>query len=255
MINEIEHPAFPQPDNNPSIWRYLDLSKFEWMLENQRLFFPMAENLGDPLEGTQPIGDSNWWDDQAEKASSDKERSIITNNKNLISKISKLFRSGYYVSCWHINEKENLQMWGSYTHNSQSVAIRTSYNSIRSILPNYINIGVVRYIDYATEKLPPLNMFEYITHKHISFEFENELRVVAFPPVGNPVNEKHFKDNHCEMISNPDFQVFSPSIVVSDFILDIVLHPESTSEFSKKIVSMCEKSSLSFPKKSVFSTR
>jgi hypothetical protein len=41
------HPAFPQPDD-PSvvIWRYVDASKFEWLVNCGRLFMPAPIGLG-----------------------------------------------------------------------------------------------------------------------------------------------------------------------------------------------------------------
>lgn len=57
MNEEMGHPAFPQPnDIKVSVWRYLDFDKFEWLIDEERLFFPMAERLRDPLEGAQPTG-------------------------------------------------------------------------------------------------------------------------------------------------------------------------------------------------------
>jgi len=52
MNLDIVHPAFPQPQNlDEGVWRYLDFIKFEWMVDNNCLFMPSADNLGDPLEG------------------------------------------------------------------------------------------------------------------------------------------------------------------------------------------------------------
>jgi hypothetical protein len=50
MFNE--HPSFQAPANpNVSIWRYMDLTKFLWMLQEKALFFTRADFLGDPYEG------------------------------------------------------------------------------------------------------------------------------------------------------------------------------------------------------------
>jgi hypothetical protein len=45
------HPSFPQPeDTGVSVWRYIDLSKFVWMLQRKALYFTRADLLGDPYE-------------------------------------------------------------------------------------------------------------------------------------------------------------------------------------------------------------
>ena len=60
--NSYSHPAFPQPaDPDVAIWRYMDAPKFEWLIGNERLFMPSACRLGDPLEGTTPGGEIQWW--------------------------------------------------------------------------------------------------------------------------------------------------------------------------------------------------
>jgi hypothetical protein len=47
------HPTvFKQPrDENISVWRYMDLSKFIWMIQRKALFFCRSDSLGDPFEG------------------------------------------------------------------------------------------------------------------------------------------------------------------------------------------------------------
>jgi hypothetical protein len=75
MIYDAPHPAFPEPeDKNTRLWRYLDFSKFEWLAHQMRLFMPNAARLGDPLEGTQPAGHSDWWSSLAAAAKSAEER-------------------------------------------------------------------------------------------------------------------------------------------------------------------------------------
>ena len=254
MNEEIEHPAFPQPkDQKVSLWRYLDFVKFEWLVDNNRLFFPITEYLGtDHLEGTQPVGDQNWWDKLEADAETDEKREIIKNNRILIGKFSKGFRSHYYVSCWHMNLKENMRMWEDYTKTPNSVVIRTSYDILKDSIPDYLNIGVVRYMDYSTERLPSLNLFQYITHKHISYEFENEVRAVAFPPVGDQSKVDHFQNNLFEKEGSPGFRIFAPPIDTKNIIREIFFHPRSEAKFRDEIVDFCAKRDLVAPKISMF---
>ena len=56
-----EHPSFESPaDRDVSIWRYMDLAKFIWILQKKALFFARADQLGDPYEGhyTEPYVES-----------------------------------------------------------------------------------------------------------------------------------------------------------------------------------------------------
>ena len=55
----------------------MDLNKFEWVVNESRLFMPCVDRLGDPFEGTTPKGQLQWWMRQAENANSVKQKQII----------------------------------------------------------------------------------------------------------------------------------------------------------------------------------
>ena len=51
-----EHSSFEPPaDRDVSVWRYMDLAKFLWMLQKNALFFARADQLGDPYEVAREI--------------------------------------------------------------------------------------------------------------------------------------------------------------------------------------------------------
>ncbi|MGZ8159912.1 MAG: hypothetical protein ACXWT4_14010, partial [Methylobacter sp.] len=149
MSKDLEHPSFPQPTNTSiSLWRYMDIDKFEWMLEHGRLFIPNADHLGDVWEGRTPKGDIDWWNREIEKATTDELKANFAYNRDFMLKFSQAFRSRYYVTCWHMNEHENYAMWKCYTNSNEAVAIKTTYEQLIDILPDYTYTGIVRYIDY-----------------------------------------------------------------------------------------------------------
>ena len=47
-----EHETFTPPSSDAILWRYMDFTKFVSLLEKQALFFPRADKLGDPFEGS-----------------------------------------------------------------------------------------------------------------------------------------------------------------------------------------------------------
>ncbi len=256
MSNEYQHPAFPPPPHQDVIlWRYMDFNKFNWLVMNQRLFMPSAQFLGDPLEGTAPTGDFEWWRELAENADSEVKREIIQNNHKKITLFVEAFRPHYYVSCWHMNSIESSKMWRVYTKSSEAVAITTTYRALREALPEYVEIGMVRYIDYANERLPSLNMFEYITHKNISFCFEHELRAVAIPPAIKELGAGHFKEHHFESETRKGFLVYSPSVDLTKLVQSVVLHPDISGELTDTVSSICKKFGLPKPSQSSFSSQ
>jgi hypothetical protein len=248
MDNEHQHPAFPQPkDPSIALWRYMDIDKFRWLVEFGRLYMSGVDRLEDPLEGTQPAGDKEWWRRNIENAVSEDKRRIIERNCELISKFARTFRDNYYVSCWHMNDSENPQMWRHYTTTPEAVAVKTTYSALKESLPHYLDIGMVRYIDYSTERLPTMNMFQYITHKEIRYRFEQEVRAVAFPPATAELGLDDFNKNLFESESLPRFNICAPQVDFSKLIQEVVLHPYASSEFEATIASMCTKAGLPKP--------
>lgn len=253
MSENYQHPAFPQPSHpEVNVWRYLDIEKFDWLVNCRRLFMPAAHFLGDPLEGTKPAGDLKWWRSLAENASSPEQRLVIEENQQLLSSFAKAFRGNYYVSCWHMNEIESEEMWHCYTKTSNAVAVRTTYRELRASMPSYVEIGMVRYIDYAIERLPTLNMFEYITHKNVSYAFEREVRAVALPPATEGLGSEHFQSNCFESETKKGFLVFAQEIDIGRLIHSVVLHPDASPEFEAKIIEVCAQSGLPEPTTSAF---
>jgi len=249
MANEaLEHPAFPQPsDRNATIWRYMDASKFNWFVSSCRLFMASADRLGDPLEGTSPHGELEWWKRQVANSADDNQKQIIKHNRNFISQMTKLFRANYFVSCWHMCPAENGAMWGCYTSSPDSVAIRTTYHALQLALPTYIQIGLVRYIDYETARLPTMNMFEYIMHKDVYFAFEQELRVVATLPGHKELGQDDFLADRFELDAVEGFQVYAPQVKINKLVLGIVLHPKATEKYETTVRKLCDDNGLPAP--------
>jgi hypothetical protein len=242
------HPAFPQPDNESVIlWRYMDVSKFNWLVEFGRLFMPSADRLGDPREGTTPPGEIEWWKRAVENADTAEQRRILEHNRKFLSRMAQALRNHYYVSCWHMNSYENRAMWDCYTAGPKAVAIRTTYAALRVALPRYIEMGVVRYIDYAIARLPTMNMFEYVTHKDSYYGFESEVRAVVLHPAGENINVTHFQENHFESETIPGFLVFAPSVDVKELVQAVVLHPKASADFKAEIVQVCSNAGLPEP--------
>ncbi len=249
---EYAHPAFPQPeDRSARIWRYTEATKFEWLVENRRLFMPSAAQLRDPLEGTTPAGELEWWRREAANADSAEQRRIIEHNRSLLSRFAQAFRDHhYYVSCWHMNEHENLAMWGCYTGQTESVAIRTSYEVLRNILPSYVEMGMVRYIDYGTDRLPTMNMFEYIMHKDVLYCFEQEVRAVGFHPAVPELWAEQFHADLFEIEAAPGFIAYAPSVDLTRLIQGLILHPEASPTFESHIADLCARNGLPPPERS-----
>lgn len=211
---------------------------------------PSAARLGDPLEGMQPTGDKDWWVRLSEAAGSDEERRSIEHNHELLSRFAAAFRTRYYVSCWHMAADVNPDMWKSYADGPESVAVQTTFAKLRGALPAYVGIGMVRYIDYAKERLPTLNMFEYITHKNQCFAQERELRAVATHPVVAGLDQEHFRSHHFEAERDVSFRVYAPELSLGQVFDTVMLRRDADPVFGEAMASLCIEAGLPAPLRS-----
>ena len=110
-----------------------------------------------------------------------------------------------------MNPCENGLMWACYTTKPEAVSIRTTYAALRASLPNYVEMGLIRYIDYASARLPTMNLFEYIMHKDSYYASECEARAVASPPAVDELGLASFLENRFESETVPGFFGVRPS--------------------------------------------
>jgi hypothetical protein len=94
------------------------------------------------------------------------------------------------VSCWHLNELESAAMWRLYLKSDEGVAIRSSFARLRDSVRDFafpVFIGVVNYLDFATDRFREGISFAPLFHKRRSFDHERELRAMVWP--FNPPDE------------------------------------------------------------------
>jgi len=249
-----EHPliAFPQPSDpqGTGLWRYMDVDKFKWMVQEGRLLMPAAGLLGDPFEGTTPQGELRWWGEEASKIRSVEQRKIVEANRIKLSAFAKAFRTHYYVSCWHMNEYENAAMWKLYTSGPESLAVRTTFSTLCDCLPAHVLVGMVRYLDYVTARLPTMNMFEYIMHKRIQLEFEHEVRAVAFGLTPDLAGDSLLKEHLFLKEGDPSFRVYAPPLDLKQLVQSVVVNPDSSPAFASEMTTLCASHGLPLPTRS-----
>lgn len=161
----------PPEDDSTKLWRYMDFTKFVSILENKGIFFPRADNLGDPFEGSVSIANQ-------------KLRPFIYKHTELFpddshtGELIRQLREWVVISCWHINNHESAGMWNLYAKSEEAICIQSTYKRLCSCLPEKSRIGLVRYVDYGSEWIPESNLLAPFMYKRKSFEHEKELRAV-----------------------------------------------------------------------------
>ena len=168
---------FEIPAGNQRIWRYIDIWKFEHMLQTESLYFRRADKLSDTgegrlsAEGTRGTSPS----DVAFRSA----YNIADQGHAIDVAAHETTRSCMFINCWNVDEVENARMWAEYTTCSESVAISTTFERLLRALPgSQLIISRVKYID---DKMPRCEFFHttpfFYKDKRL-FSFENELRLV-----------------------------------------------------------------------------
>jgi hypothetical protein len=244
IAEQHEHPAFPQPsDKNAVIWRYMEMDKFVFLVERQRLYMCRADLFGDDFEGTTPQAEVDAWQRAAKQAATEEERRIILADREQLSNLAREFRDNYYVNCWHMAPEENVAMWERYVKTDRSVAIKASYSTLRGQLnPDVVFLGMVSYIDYDAQMLPSPNMLHRIMHKRHFFADEREVRAVMCL-----LTPEHIRKLLVDPHMTPDGRAFLPPVDVQALIETVVLHPKASPDFKQAVAAMCATNGLALP--------
>jgi len=158
----------------------MTLSKFEKLIQLRALWFAAANSFTDRFEGTKAaaetrVRDALW----NELGASEKQRELIRGLTDWNRKFS-------FVNCWMMNTNESDLMWRCYA-DSCGVAIESTYFRLRSVLPNWIYIYEVEYIDYENDRMIEGHSLAPVFYKRKEFAGERELRaVIDVFPVGDP---------------------------------------------------------------------
>lgn len=243
MLNlpQTEHPSFKQPDNdNAKVWKYMDLAKFVWMLNNKKLFLSSVSSLLDPHEGSTPILNYEEMNSFRESHNRANNNSQIGNSDS-ISRLFRDFKNATFVSCWTMSNVESEAMWKLYCPNDQGIAIQSTYKKLAlQIKDESMFIGAVSYIDYATEGINMGNMFDRFMHKRISFLHESEVRIVKILSkyLSSYINDVEYKNKEAPLGIEMDIDLI-------ELVENIYVNPYSDKWFydSTSIVidSICPK--------------
>lgn len=178
------HPAFlDPPDIDCSVWRYMDFAKFVDVVSTGELFFARADCLGDPFEGSYPRPDIEERQQRYRVAAANstaEARAQAELSLEHRAKLTRAWREGVGVNCWHMNPMESAAMWSLYLRSNDGIAIRSSYRRLRDCFRDTraIYLGKVTYMDYQTGNLPNLNLLHAFVHKLMSYEHEREVRAL-----------------------------------------------------------------------------
>jgi hypothetical protein len=206
--------SFHTPENQLTIWRYIDLTKFVDLLLTNQQFFNRSDKFQDPFEGRLKLKD-------------------YEQNKHMFT-LDEETKKFYFLNCWHINELQSDAMWKIYLEGENGIAIKSNVGKLIDSFQKSdddIFIGKVYYRDFENVTFNDLMMEQQnslfngrgsslnsFNYKRKSFEHENELRVfyvdMPIPHVikgGIPREPLNFKR------IDVDLNILVDEIVISPF--------------------------------------
>lgn len=173
------HRVFEAPSNpDVPIWRYMNLTKFLSMLQEEALYFARADIMADEFEGSVSPPTLEY----RQKTSGMSDDAFARFNAEFSADNERL-RSRIYLNCWCMSEHESTALWEIYAgREPQGVAIRSTYQRLSESItdPRLVFIGRVKYIDFEAEAIADFGGFSPFVHKRVYFDFEREIRAVYY---------------------------------------------------------------------------
>ena len=236
----VEHRDFEKPsDESIKLWRYMDFTKFVYLLHRKALFFSRADRLDDPFEGSYSRTNVRLRPLVYEK--------IPQKQLAIASNFYREMRRYVVINSWHMNEHESDAMWKLYLKTDKGIAIQSTFSKLTESFKNYkdpVYIGIMKYIDYETDWLPEGNLFFPFLHKRKSFSHENEIRAI----VSRVPSKKDEKGGLETDLSQEAFQDGLDVMVELDILVErVVTHPAAPTWFVDLVKSVTNKYGLGKP--------
>ncbi len=199
-----------------TLWRYMDLARFVFLLQSRTLHFCRGDKFPDPFEGSYPANNLADFDSDADGYDAEAWRRFVV------------------VSCWHAADGESDAMWRLYSNDGHGIAITTARESLKKAADGGYVIDV-KYIDFVSEKADlhiPSDVFEY---KRRAFAHESEVRAIitrypqtgfegGMPCLSRPLDGKEFSERG-----------YAVDIDLGQLINNVVISPSAPDWFFKVV--------------------
>jgi hypothetical protein len=196
------HKSVAEPPEDLVLWRYMDFSKYAWLLHAKALWFARADTLGDPFEGAMllnPEGRARVREARREiqeKSGGSPITFQAANREALGRAFEELTEPStprlFGINSWHAAEGESAGLWRIYAPQGMGVAVRTTVGRLKRAMrddPRKVYVGQVSYHDFNSESAGVENLLRMFLRKRRSFEHEREVRGLMFLQPGTQIVE------------------------------------------------------------------
>ena len=201
------------------LWRYFDYTKFEDLLRSSTLYFSRPDRFHDPFEGRFSPGNK-----QTQSESDRIFRSLYSISTSPDSeKYHDIHRTVVFISCWHRNTSESLQMWNAYTKSPDSVVVTTSARALRLFLPQNLMKYAVKCapLDFPRTEFSHNSLFFY---KPDEYRFEREFRILRSPADHEAFHPDKEEDRFRRV-----------PIRLKKIVHRVITHPAATTETKERV--------------------
>lgn len=252
------------------LWRYMDIHKFLSFIFNKSFYFTRLDKFEDQKEGmtTNHLFYKNLKKQIDNHPMFDKIKTYMS-VETLGGEMNKIddelikIQKRNFANCWVIgkNNSESVAMWNLYSR-PNSLAIKINYSNFKK---NLIEKGLngysesreiicspINYIDFQNPNFKNLENFDSVFTKDISFQHENEFRIIVreeereIPPINykSNIHRKNIEKLHNDMWNYPGIEL--KLFDFQDFDFEIILHPKSQDWAKKNIEKIIKLSESKF---------
>ena len=110
----------------------MSFAKYCSLLQSKQLYFASTDSFDDQWEGSHDL----WSAAGIELISFfNKVKWNGMSLKDFSSEWNRWIRGWTYVNCWHMSDVDSEAMWKLYANDEGAVAIQSTYDRLRSVLP------------------------------------------------------------------------------------------------------------------------
>ena len=176
---------FCQPPDNVDVqvWRYMSVERFESLLE-EGVFFPRAHLFEDQREGSSTHAQA--WSHRLRIQVRSARTGVRSTLGEAVAAGNRWNRQWVCVSCWHMNDTESDAMWKLYGEVGKNVCVQSTFRRLDESLQQaglangWPIIGVVRYINHATDVIPSPALLAPYFYKSLEYAHEREVRALLW---------------------------------------------------------------------------
>lgn len=238
IIVERQERNRPYVHHNPppyfaKLWRYLPMRHFENLVIQRGLFLARADAFEDKLEGTLSIKNQTA---RGHVYSSDER---LRNVGQTLALEFKRMKSWTFVSCWRVDEDENLRSWVEYPKEPDAVAVQTNYLEISRIAACY-PCASVEYVEHESTWIPEGNSVFPFFHKDKDHEWEKEFRIIdqRFPTSGRKDDTSH------DCSAEPSYRGRILRADLTKLIQQVVISPNASLQCERRVRELAHEQGL-----------